>query len=201
MPRTPQEVFESLDFLPDPTPAAHDSDHYANFFMVYNKPTTDEHQPSKKIAATGTERGPSGLYINTKVREFITCNECSKVRCLFSGRQLTEQDGLEIRHAIENWPYTCGSTVFPQDHNLFDKVFVREKICCKTPMEFTYYSCRKVHSDRCYHCGSTDDLQDKPDSLMEKYKSILSLCAGCQDKGLDFFCRMPIQTKKRKHDQ
>ncbi|CAB4406022.1 unnamed protein product [Rhizophagus irregularis] len=141
-----------------PTPAAHDSDHYANFFMVYNKPTTDEHQPSKKIAATGTERGPSGLYINTKVREFITCNECSKVRCLFSGRQLTEQDGLEIRHAIENWPYTCGSTVFPQDHNLFDKVFVREKICCKTPMEFTYYSCRKVHSDRCYHCGSTDDL-------------------------------------------
>ncbi|POG62444.1 hypothetical protein GLOIN_2v1882875 [Rhizophagus irregularis DAOM 181602=DAOM 197198] len=201
MPRTLQEVFESLNFLPDPTPAAHDSDHYANFSMVYNKPTTDEHQPSKKIAATGTERGQSGLYINNKVREFITCNECSKVRCLFSGRQLTEQDGLEIQHAIENWPYTCGSTVFPQDHNLFDKVFVREKICCKTPMEFTYYSCRKVHSDRCYHCGSTDDLQDKPDSLMEKYKSILSLCAGCQDKGLDFFCRMPIQTKKRKHNQ
>uniref|UniRef100_U9T9T1 Uncharacterized protein n=1 Tax=Rhizophagus irregularis (strain DAOM 181602 / DAOM 197198 / MUCL 43194) TaxID=747089 RepID=U9T9T1_RHIID len=82
---------------------------------------TDEHQPSKKIAATGTERGPSGLYINTKVREFITCNECSKVRCLFSGRQLIEQDGLEIQHAIENWPYTCGSTVFSQDHNLFDK--------------------------------------------------------------------------------
>ncbi|GBC50186.2 hypothetical protein GLOIN_2v1882875 [Rhizophagus irregularis DAOM 181602=DAOM 197198] len=102
MPRTPQEVFESLDFLPDPTPAAHDSDYYANFSMVYNKLTTDEHQPSKKITATGTERGPSGLYINTKVREFIICNECSKVRCLFSGRQLTEQDGLEIQHAIEN---------------------------------------------------------------------------------------------------
>ena len=62
--------------------------------MVYNKPTTDEHQPSKKIAATGTERGPSGLYINTKVREFIICNECSKVRCLFS-----EQDDLKIEDA------------------------------------------------------------------------------------------------------
>jgi hypothetical protein len=57
---------------------------------VYNKPTTDEHQPSKKIATTGMERGPSGLYVNTKVCEFITCNECSKVRCLFSERQLTE---------------------------------------------------------------------------------------------------------------
>ncbi|CAB4478188.1 hypothetical protein RhiirA1_465324 [Rhizophagus irregularis] len=164
--------------------------------IIINKPTTDEHQPSKKIAATGTERGPSGLYINTKVRKFITCNECSKVRYLFSGRQLIEQDGLEIQHAIENWPYTCGSTIFLQDHNLFDKVFVQEKICCKTPMEFTYYSCRKVHSDWCYHCGSTDDLQDKLDSLMEKYKSIISLYAGCQDKGLDFFCQMPIQTKK-----
>ncbi|PKK65844.1 hypothetical protein RhiirC2_785563 [Rhizophagus irregularis] len=166
MPRTPQEGFESLDFLPDPTPVAHDSDYYANFSMVYNKPTIDEHQLSKKITATGMEREPSGLYISTKVREFITCNECSK---------LTEQDGLEIKYAIENWPYTCGSTVFPQDHNLFDKVFVQEKICY--------------------------DLQDKPDSLMEKYKSILSLYAGCQDKELDFFCQMPIQTKKRKHDQ
>ncbi|CAB5375618.1 unnamed protein product [Rhizophagus irregularis] len=87
MPRTPQEGFESLDFLPDPTPVAHDSDYYANFSMVYNKPTIDEHQLSKKITATGMEREPSGLYISTKVREFITCNECSKVRCLlFSGR-------------------------------------------------------------------------------------------------------------------
>ena len=66
-------------------------------------------------------------------------------------------------------------------------------------MEFTYYSCRKVHPDRCYHCGSTKDLQDKPNLLMETYKSVLPLCANCQDKGLDFFCRMPKQTKKRKH--
>jgi hypothetical protein len=168
--------------------------------MVYNRPTTDEHQPSKKIAITGAERGPSGLYVNTKVRRFITCNECSKVRCLFSEKQLTEQDDLEVQHAIENWPYTCGSAIFPQEHSLFNKVFVREKIGCKTPMEFTYYSCRKSHPDRCYHCGSTEDLQNKPNLLMEAYKSVLSLCANCQDKGLDFFCRMPKQTKKRKRN-
>src|SRR2546423_5402932 len=151
--------------------------------MMYNKPTTDEHQPSKKIAAIGIEKGPSGLFVNTKVRGFITCNECSKVRCLFSERQLTEQDELEIQHAIENWFYTCGSAIFSHEHDLFNKVFVREKIGCKTPMEFTYYSCRKVHPDRCYHCGSTDNLQIKPDLLMETYKSVLPLCTDCQDKG------------------
>src|SRR5438094_8067969 len=111
--------------------------------MMYNKRTTDEYQPSKKIAAIGIESGPSGLFVNTKVREFITCNKCSKVRCLFSERQLTEQDELEIQHAIENWFYT-------HEHDLFNKVFVRKKIGCKTPMEFIYYSCRKFHPDRCY---------------------------------------------------
>ncbi|GET61586.1 hypothetical protein RhiirA1_467939 [Rhizophagus irregularis] len=75
------------------------------------------------------------------------------------------------------------STIFS-----FDKMFVQKKICCKILMEFTYYFYQKVHSDQYYHCGSTDDLQDKPNSLIEKYKLILSLCIGCQDKELDFFC-------------
>ena len=53
----------------------------------------------------------------------------------------------------------------------------------------------KVHPDRCYHCGSTDNLQIKPDLLMETYKSVLPLCTDCQDKGLNFFCRMPNKLK------
>lgn len=107
--------------------------------MMYNKPTTDKHQPSKKNAITaGIEKGSSG---NTKVCEFIICNECLKVRCLFSEKQLIEQDDLEVQHAIKNWSYTCGSVIFPQEYDLFNKVFVQEKIGCKIPMEFTYYSC------------------------------------------------------------
>ena len=95
---------------------------------------------------------------------------------MFSKKQFTKQDDLKIQYAIENWPYTCRSA---QEHNLFNKVFIREKICCKIPMEFTYYSWQKVHSDRCYYCGSTENLQDKSNLLMETYKSVLPLCAIC----------------------
>ncbi|GBB99071.1 hypothetical protein RclHR1_03400023 [Rhizophagus clarus] len=46
-PRTSFSVFQSLHFLSDPMSSANNSEHYAEFNMLYGKEISDQHQPSK----------------------------------------------------------------------------------------------------------------------------------------------------------
>ena len=68
-------------------------------------------------------------------------------------------------------------------------------------MEYSYYSCRKAKSERCYWCGSKDNLQVKPQNLVDSYQIVYPLCDICCDEGNDFYCRLAKKTntsKKRK---
>lgn len=71
---------------------------------------------------------------------------------------------------------------------------MREKISCQSPMELAYYSSRKVKPERCYWCGSKDDLQVKPQNLIDSYQLVYPLCDNCHDEGNDFYYRLAKKT-------
>ncbi|CAG8604645.1 19131_t:CDS:2, partial [Racocetra fulgida] len=109
------------------------------------------------------------------------------------------------QNAINNWNYSCGSPFVPEDHILYNEVFVREKISCETPIELAYYSCRKsnINGNICYWCGYDNELAEPSESLKSKYKSLFPCCTLCRDIGKEFFVRGEIKThtkatKKRK---
>ena len=92
---------------------------------MYGKKTSDQYQPSKVEAYNKSERGPSGLYTNTKVRDFIKCTECYKYRCIYSEKQLIVQQTTDLQLAIQTWDYTCGAPIFSENHSLYNDIFVR----------------------------------------------------------------------------
>ena len=68
-------------------------------------------------------------------------------------------------------------------------------------MELAYYSCRKTKPERCYWCGSEEDLQIKPQNLIDTYQMVYPLCGNCYEEGIDFYYRLAKKTntsKKRK---
>ena len=69
-------------------------------------------------------------------------------------------------------------------------------------MELAYYSCRKSKIERCYWCGSKEDLQVKPQDLVDNYQIVYPLCGICHIEGIYFHYRLAKKTNtssKRKH--
>jgi hypothetical protein len=53
----------------------------------------------------------------------------------------------------------CGSPITPETHNLYEKVYIRRKIHCNSPIEAVYYSCKRLKTEIiCFHCGENDEL-------------------------------------------
>ncbi|CAG8787459.1 6037_t:CDS:2, partial [Cetraspora pellucida] len=92
--------------------------------------------------------------------------------------------------------YSCESPFVPEDHILYNEVFVREKISCETPIELAYYSCQKsnINSNICYWCGYDNELAEPSESLKSKYKFLFPCCTLCRDIGKEFFVRGEIKT-------
>ncbi|GBC31897.2 hypothetical protein GLOIN_2v759794 [Rhizophagus irregularis DAOM 181602=DAOM 197198] len=198
--RLPDNIFDSLDWLPDPIPSTMDKDHYANFQTAYRSGTTEQYRPTLMTTMANSERVPLSIFTNTRVREFIQCFQCEKIRCLYSERALSAEDKIACQVAIDDWDYSCGSPFVPEDNILYDKVFVREKINCEMPMELAYYSCQKSNTnncDTCYWCEHDNELVEPPESLKLKYKSLFSCCILCRSAGKDIFARGEIKTHTR----
>lgn len=176
-----------------------DNDHYANFQTVYRSETTEQYRPTLITTMANSERVPSSNFTNTRVREFIQCFQCGKMRCLYSERALSAEEKIACQIAIDDWDYNCGSPFVPEDHILYNRIFVREKISCEMPMELAYYSCRKNNNsgDTCYWCGHDNELAEPPESLKSKYKSLFPCCTLCRNAGKDIFVRGEIKTNTR----
>jgi len=86
----------------------------------------------------------------------------------------------------------------PEDHALYNILFVREKITCESPIELAYYSSRKNYFPVCYWCGYEQGLVDIPTHVLSKYKFVFPLCSICQAAGKEFFRRVEIKTNTRK---
>ena len=144
------------------------------------------------------ERAPPAILTNTKVRDIIQCFQCGKFRCLYSEKALTATQKPEFQHITNDWDYSCGSTLVPEDHALYNILFAREKITCESPIELAYYSSRKNYFPVCYWCGYEQGLVDIPTHVSSKYKFVFPLCSICQAAGKEFFRRVEIKTNTRK---
>ena len=91
-------------------------------------------------ATKSSERVPNGIFVNTKVRDYIECFQCGKFRCVFSNQALNTNEKKELCLIKEEMNYSCGYSLFEEDHEFYAKIFVREKITCETPIELAYYS-------------------------------------------------------------
>jgi hypothetical protein len=67
------------------------------------------------IAIKNTERILAAVLINTKVRDIIQCFQCGKFRCLYSEKALTVIQKSQFQHVIDEWDYSCGSPLVPED--------------------------------------------------------------------------------------
>jgi hypothetical protein len=144
-----------------------------------------------------SERAPSTIFVNTKVRNIIQCFQCGKFRCLYSEKALTNTQQSIFKCIVDDWDYSCGSSLVPESHELYNVLFVREKISCESPIELSYYSSRKNNPLVCYWCGCDQELLEFPTYMTSKYKFVFPLCSICQSKGKDFFARIEIKTNTK----
>ncbi|CAB4401187.1 unnamed protein product [Rhizophagus irregularis] len=186
--RMPIDIFQNLYFLPDPVPSRDNPDHYKQFANLYGKPTTEQFRPSLINEKSKTEPVPSNILISTKIRDYIRCNSCGKTRCLYSNSQLTEQQKQDLNSVIQAYTYSCGSPIFPDNHSLAQKIFVRIQISCDSPIELLYYSSKKIGNIQvCYWCGIDRDFITPPQSLQEMFKLVYPLCSACYESGKTFY--------------
>jgi hypothetical protein len=138
-----------------------------------------------------TEPAPSSVLVSAKIRDYIKCNSCRKTRCLYSDSRLTEQENQDLNSVLQTYTYSCGSPIFPEDHDLAKKIFVRVRISCDSPIELLYYSSKKVGNiPICYWCGTDKDFVTVPQSLQEKFRLVYPLCSTCNESGKSFYKRL-----------
>lgn len=171
---------------------------------MYGKPTTENFRPSLINTKSKAEPAPSNILISAKIRDYVKCNSCGKTRCLYSDSRLTEQEKQDLNLALQTYTYSCGSPIFPDDHSLAQKIFVRIQISCDSPIELLYYSSKKVGNIQiCYWCGADNDFITPPQSLQEMFKLVYPLCSICYENGQSFYKRLEKKvngkaTKKNK---
>src|ERR1051325_5829333 len=126
------------------------NEHYANFKSVYGTETTELHRPTLIAAMLNAEWAPSNIFTNTKVRNIIQCFQCGKFRCFYSEKALTNMQQSSFKRIVDDWDYSCGSSLVPESHELYNFLFAREKISCELPIELAYFSSRKNNPSVCY---------------------------------------------------
>ena len=134
---------------------------------------------------------PTSTLVATKIRDYIKCHSCSKIRCLYSDTQLTLEETEALQIAKESFDYSCGGPIFPEEHPLATKIWVHIRISCDSPIEWLYYSSRKSGNiSICYYCNQDRSLINIPQELKDRFKLVYPMCEGCQLAGKTFFSRM-----------
>ncbi len=106
-PRLPKDVFDDLNFLPDPMPSA-DQDHYQPFSAVYGTETNASYRPSLASSqAKGHEIpfSPSAQTART-VGEIVRCQECDFPRVIYAARKLSGLEKVQLKAVLDDYCYT-----------------------------------------------------------------------------------------------
>ncbi|PKB93648.1 hypothetical protein RhiirA5_387116, partial [Rhizophagus irregularis] len=114
----PIEVFDELHFLPDPEPSIADSNHYKDFSSIYGTQTSENFRPSK-AGQLEADNLPQGIFNNNRVREFVECDFCGKIRCIYSMSALKKEQISTLQLKINDNDFTCGIEEWmPPSHEL-----------------------------------------------------------------------------------
>jgi hypothetical protein len=111
---------------------------------------------------------------------------------------LKDDEKLSIQLAFENYSYICGSPILPEEHPLYNTLYIKINQTCYDHIEQIYYSCKVLHSPICYYCGEEDELVEADERSKSEWHTIYPLCSSCQNKGLRWFTKGKMQVKKRK---
>ena len=98
------------------------------------------------------------------VGRIVTCTECHKPRLLYPRTKLKDGELRSLKRVLNDFQFVCGS-VFQEimldknkpDETVLSKVFARENISYKGPIELPYYPC-KAFKQVCIQCGKTSKL-------------------------------------------
>ncbi|GBB87230.1 hypothetical protein RclHR1_13680003 [Rhizophagus clarus] len=188
--RLPKEIFDELKFIPDPMLST-DLEHYQDFDKLYGTKTR-EYLPS--ASGSMKENIPVGIINNSNIRKLANCTVCNKPRCIFGKNALSDEEKTSLEILLDNVIYICGSPITPEMHDLYEKVYVRQKIYCNSPIEAVYYSCRHLKTEIiCFYCGDENELLEPDDNLKKKFTTIYPFCQICKDKGYNWPTRGRIK--------
>jgi hypothetical protein len=179
-----------------------DPDHYKDFLSVYGTQTSEKFRPSK-AGQPEADNLPQSIFNNNRVREFVECDFCGKIRCIYSMNALKKEQISVLQLKIDDTDFTCEMEGWiPLSHELKNIIFIRQSLSCDSPIESGYYSSRLKKSPICYYCGKNNSLVEASDDLLNGYQSVYPLCSNCQLSGHSFHTwgkkKVWESTKKRK---
>ncbi|EXX58372.1 hypothetical protein RirG_198570 [Rhizophagus irregularis DAOM 197198w] len=163
-----------------------DSNHYKDFSSIYGTQTSENFRPSK-AGQLEADNLPQGIFNNNRVREFVECDFCGKIRCIYSMSALKKEQMSTLQLKINDNDFTCGIEEWmPPSHELKGIVFIRQSLSRDSPIESGYYSNRLKKPPICYYCGKNNSLVEATDDLLHGYQSVYPLCSNCQLSGHSF---------------
>ena len=116
---------------------------------------------------------------------------------MYSQKQPSQEQMVELNVLIEQTLFTCGSNLIPDDHDLSEVFAVQTNIGCGTDVSYHYFSCALKLVPVCYKCGSKDELVFIPQEEKQLYQSIHTVCATCKAGGAIFRMRNKVKTAKK----
>ena len=87
---------------------------------------------------------------------------------------LKDDEILSIQLAFENYSYICGSPILPEEHPLYNILYVKINQTCHDHIEQVYYSCKVQHLSICYYCEE-DELVETDEKSKEKKTIVVSI--------------------------
>ena len=149
-PRLPEEVFQKLHPLPDPTPGV--DNHYIPFDEIFGKPTSETHRSSLSVKQSKKTLPFSASLQHVKnVDMMLLCSECEIWRLLYAKKKLKKADRRNLELELEGMIFTCGSSL--QELELpapLSEVYVRN-LKCFDQVEKLYYSAG--YEPICIYCA------------------------------------------------
>ncbi|XP_056013095.1 uncharacterized protein LOC125679479 [Ostrea edulis] len=197
-PRLPDEVFQGLHFMPDPT--KDENGQYKGFKDLYGTETNDMDRPSLKgKSGESSERDKKfkAVLVGTKVRGFVICTECGKRRGIYASRKLNRMEERAVERVQEELLYICGSPLFPGGQYQ-DIILCRQNIDCSSPIETQYYAgATQIFDAVCFHCGDSDvSNSEEFRRLQEDFAIVRPICQACLHAGKQISTRNAKKTQK-----
>lgn len=173
-----------------------DLEHYKDFDELYGT-ETKECLPSTSNSTK--EDIPPGILNNNQIRKFVNCTICNKPRCIFSKNALNDDEKISLEILLDSVIYICGSPIVAETHNLYEKIYIRQKIHCNSSVEAVYYSCRRLKTEIiCYYCGEKDELLESDENLRKNFTTIYPFCQSCKSKGYNWPTRGKVKVGQKK---
>ena len=102
-----------------------------------------------------------------------------KPRSLYSSKQLTHSEYAQLQCYKEEFLYSCGGSVIPEESSLATLCCTELISGCHVNITPNYYASRLTNPPCCYVCGAFGDLRSVSDEMKRSYQSVHPVCNEC----------------------